>query len=665
MDFYSRQLKALQAVPSKHQPTHRRATEMRRSLRQEGLEQLVGAERLARRKMLAKAVGDPFLNERIIGTMDLLPVNFLERGAVVARSVCRIELKDALGRLDGCATGIAVGEDLLLTNHHVFPSKEHARRSMAQFNYADDARGEPMPSRIFKFDPDRFFCTDEHLDYTLVAVCPTSLDGSALAELGVSTLVRDAGKTILSEHLNVVQHPGGQNKQVAIRHNELSEETDDFLLYVADTDRGSSGSAVYNDAWVVVALHCAGVAKVDDHGRYIDKRSGKPMSGKPASINDVQCEANRGVRISRIYDHVRTRLDLKDEERRLGLSVFKTMEEFTTDPFRGAPARAPGLTTAASPVAAAVPGAPASPPPIAARPAPTPPPNAGPAAIAVERLGADSYADRTGYDPMFLGVPVPLPRLSATMLADVAPVRGRRDGVLDYTHFSVVMSRSRKVAFFTACNVDGRQSRKLPRPAREAWYIDGRIDEAHQTSDPVYVRNRLDRGHLVRREDPVWGEEAARANLDTFHFTNCSPQHEQLNQKTWLDLENHILVNLRNKQISGSVLTGPVFAPDDLEYRGVQIPEQFWKVVVTNDGGQLAAAAYVESQRDLLSELEFSFGTYKTYRVTVARIEELTGLDFGPLRDADTATAHEDQGMQEKASTHGAREVIDVSREIF
>lgn len=661
MDFYSRQLKVLKAVPVEHQPTHRRAADVRRHLRQEGLDEVVPADRLAKRKMIAKAVGDPFLQERVIGTMDLLPVNFLERGAAVARSVCRIELKDDLGRLDGCATGILVGEGLLVTNHHVLPSKDHARRSLAQFDYADDARGEPLPSHTFKLDPDRLFCTDEHLDYTLVALCPASLDGSPLAAFGASTLVRDTGKTILSEHLNVIQHPGGQNKQVAIRHNELTEESRDFLFYSADTDRGSSGSAVYNDAWVVVALHCAGVAETDDRGRYIDKHTGKPISGKPASINDVRCVANRGVRISRIYEHLRSRPDLTDEARRQALSVFKSIEEFTADPLRGLALKAPAVPAAEPQATAPAAEAPASATPTDAASART----AGPAAMLVERMEAERYAGRKGYDPMFLGLRVPLPRLSAEMRADVAPVRGRKDGVLDYTHFSLVMSTSRKLAFFTACNIDGKQSRKLPRPGRETWYVDGRIDEEHQTNDQVYARNRLDRGHLVRREDPVWGEEAAQANVDSFHFTNCSPQHEQLNQRTWLDLENHILVSARNKQIPVTVFTGPVFAEEDLEYRGVQIPEQFWKVVVTNEGGKLAAAAYVESQRDLLSDLEFAFGTYKTYRVPVSRIEELTGLDLGRLRGADTAAAGEEETVEEMSSAPKVREVIDVSGEIF
>ncbi|MFF3249309.1 DNA/RNA non-specific endonuclease [Streptomyces sp. NPDC002870] len=47
-----------------------------------------------------------------------------------------------------------------------------------------------------------------------------------------------------------------------------------------------------------------------------------------------------------------------------------------------------------------------------------------------------------------------------------------------------------------------------------------------RTGHPVYKNNPLDKGHLVRRLDPVWGtgREAETANSDTFHCTNAAPQ---------------------------------------------------------------------------------------------------------------------------------------------
>ena len=48
------------------------------------------------------------------------------------------------------------------------------------------------------------------------------------------------------------------------------------------------------------------------------------------------------------------------------------------------------------------------------------------------------------------------------------------------------------------------------------------------------------RGHLVRRLDPMWGTRWKEASEDTFHFTNAAPQHKNLNQRTWQNLEDYI-----------------------------------------------------------------------------------------------------------------------------
>ena len=170
------------------------------------------------------------------------------------------------------------------------------------------------------------------------------------------------------------------------------------------------------------------------------------------------------------------------------------------------------------------------------------------------------------------------------------------------------------------------------------------MDERFQTGEELYADNELDRGHLVRREDPVWGEkrEATVANQDTFHFTNCSPQHAQFNQKTWLGLEDYILQNSRAHRLRVTVFTGPVFRDDDPEYRGVQLPREYWKVVAVVTEGRHSATAYMISQSDLLETLRaFGFGRYKTYQVSIEQVEHLTNLDFGELRQFDGYTTEE------------------------
>jgi endonuclease G, mitochondrial len=198
------------------------------------------------------------------------------------------------------------------------------------------------------------------------------------------------------------------------------------------------------------------------------------------------------------------------------------------------------------------------------------------------------------------------------------------------------MSRSRRTAYFTAVNIDGKKKKTIKR-GRDVWYFDPRLEREHQPGPDLYERNDLDRGHLVRREDPVWGRSAATANEDTFHFTNCAPQHKHLNRLSWLRLEDYILKNAVANELKVSVFTGPVLRADDMVYRQFyQIPAEFWKVVVmVKPGKKLSATAYLQTQKNLIEDLEFAYGAYRTYQVPVARIEAITGLDFGPLRNHD------------------------------
>lgn len=261
---------------------------------------------------------------------------------------------------------------------------------------------------------------------------------------------------------------------------------------------------------------------------------------------------------------------------------------------------------------------------------------------------------RAGYQEDFLGTKaalrVPLPVLNESIAGDVAPVKGASDGVLRYTHFSIVMNARRRFAFLTACNLDGDNSLNVRRN-KDKWLLDPRINRTDQVGNEVYVNNDLDRGHLVRRLDPVWGsrEEARRANDDTFFYTNATPQHARLNQGNWNDLEDYILSNTNAENLRVTVFTGPVFGVDDPEYRDVFVPQRFWKVVtvVNGDSGKLHATAYMLSQRDLLTDIEFVFGQFRTYQVPIVEVERQTRLDFGklgkhdPLRDQEAFAIRE------------------------
>ncbi len=270
-------------------------------------------------------------------------------------------------------------------------------------------------------------------------------------------------------------------------------------------------------------------------------------------------------------------------------------------------------------------------------------PRSGGAAARTE--SRDPLADRAGYDENFLGVPVPLPTPSSP---DVPSM------VLPYTHFTVVLRPDRRMAAATAVCIDGRLLVEHV-PRESSWRFDPRLDEHHQTGDEVYRDNSLDKGHLVRRLDPVWGEatEANRANADTFHYTNAAPQADVFNQgkQLWQGLENFLLDHAATFDRKLTVLTGPVLHDSDPPYRGVQVPLRFWKVVAFVQDGSLAATAYVLDQSpDLTRDAERALagatpgappplGAFRTFQVPVSDVVELTSLDLGPLPAADLMPA--------------------------
>ncbi|WBU39307.1 DNA/RNA non-specific endonuclease [Homoserinibacter sp. YIM 151385] len=237
----------------------------------------------------------------------------------------------------------------------------------------------------------------------------------------------------------------------------------------------------------------------------------------------------------------------------------------------------------------------------------------------------------TGYDPAFLGLEVP------------PPAAARALTTLDYTHFAVAMDPLRRLAAWTAVAIDGAALRDVPRGGDD-WRLDDRIPETEQAGPELYARNDLDRGHLVRRRDPVWGEEAvaARANADTFHYTNAAPQASGFNQskELWLGLEDYLLEAAEAADARLVVVTGPVFEEDDPEYRGILIPLAYWKVAAWVADGALCATAYLLEQRPLLGARavesgELELGPFRTFQVAVAEVAELTGLELGALPAAD------------------------------
>jgi endonuclease G, mitochondrial len=575
------------------------------------------AEKAVERAPVPNSTPPEKLLEAIINTADFVGTRYLDAGVAAARAVGRILIKDDRGRLVGHGTGSMISPQLMLTNHHVFDTAQSAATSHVEFDYQDGIDGKLLDVTTFGFDPDRFFLADEGLDFAIVAVRAAAEE---LSPFGFNRLIESEGKALLGEFVTIVQHPRGEKKQVALRENRIVDGGQHFVHYSADTEPGSSGSPVFNDQWEVLALHHASV-RAPEH----------PEFGNVL---------NEGVRVSAILNVVKES-QLPPEKRTLADAILHPPAQerkpatATPQPVGGSPVtiRIPLTLDVTLP-----PGAVAALTVSQSAPAPS-----------IESIDPD-YSTRSGYDAAFLDIPLPLPVPTADADLATAP--------LPYHHFSVVMQRKRKLALFTAVNIDGAKADQ-PRRDNDKWILDPRIPLSEQTGEDVYRDNDLDRGHLVRRLDPAWGPQSAAAVDDTFHFTNCAPQHHEFNagRTLWLGLEDYVLQNAVTADLKVSVLSGPVLDDDDPQYRGVALPLQYWKIVaMMRKDGKPSVTAYLLSQESLLDEFRtermpgtlpesFSYGAYRTFQVPVRRIAALTGLDLAPYIACDPLERFETTGL--------------------
>jgi endonuclease G len=644
--------------------------------------------------------------ERIINGNELDSINYLAKGTIASQSVCRIQLKDARANLVGYATGFLIGPGLMMTNNHVFGRPADAVNSVADFDYELDVAGMEREAVRFAFEPNKLFYTNDRLDYSIVAVAPVSLAGGRrLIDWGWLPLSGQPGKGDPGEYLTIIQHPSGQPKQVCVRDNKLLKYVGDFVWYMTDTSSGSSGSPAFNRFWQVMALHHSGVAKKDSQGRTLTK-DGKVWD---SSMDEALIDwiANEGVRVSAIVADLRLRLGshpllkpVLDEVQPPLLTEKVPAAAVHESPFGNGSdngmwfEQSGDVTSLVVPLRIPVPMLRKNGhlPPEAKPVEPVTPPIAGPANVAriglltgrpLEAVNIDqtTLGSRPGYKPNFIGTgrfSVPLPKIPTSLRSKVASLKSSPSkSELKYFNYSVVMNKERKLAFFSAVNIDGGAQQDVGKREGDSWLRDPRIDKDFQIGNEFYGKqstfeadrsaNPFDRGHLVRRLDATWGasvEEAKAHGDDSFHFTNCSPQFFSFNQgkQLWAGLEDYTRDELLKRRDKGVVMNGPIFdGPDadgddlpdpsgkphkDPTFGGVAIPKYFWKILVSKGNDRLKAAAFIVSQRNLIMDIDrlhlaekLSAEDVKLFQVSVADLAKLTKLDFGSLAQADAREA--------------------------
>ncbi|MFB7619815.1 trypsin-like peptidase domain-containing protein [Kitasatospora sp. NPDC056181] len=188
-------------------------------------------------------------SEKIIGENTLRPVSFLSEGVRAASAVAYIEVRLSARRWSG--TGFLLAPGLLMTNHHVISCDTELRCSMFRFGYENDGDGNALQVTDYDGATAKLLHSSQKLDFSLISVDGSC--GQRWGWLAVSPSPPHAG-----DRVNIIQHPGGQPKQVTVQHNRIVYEGGSVIQYLTSTLPGSSGAPVLDDRWRVVAIHHSG-----------------------------------------------------------------------------------------------------------------------------------------------------------------------------------------------------------------------------------------------------------------------------------------------------------------------------------------------------------------------------------------------------------------------
>jgi V8-like Glu-specific endopeptidase len=187
-------------------------------------------------------------------------------------------------------TAWVIGKRLVITNHHVVNARLANEAVAAPADFERQGQGsfvefdfDSADSVTVQIQVASVIASSEDLDYAIVRL--QSDPGRPSLRLRHNRIAFTPATYI---SVNIIQHPRGLPKRIAVRNNLLTGAEADTIRYFTDTDSGSSGSPVCDDNWRVIGLHRG--------AQFVE---GVTYQGKSSAF------VNFGSQIQAVLDHLR------------------------------------------------------------------------------------------------------------------------------------------------------------------------------------------------------------------------------------------------------------------------------------------------------------------------------------------------------------------------
>ena len=205
------------------------------------------------------------------------------------------------------------------------------------------------------------------------------------------------------------------------------------------------------------------------------------------------------------------------------------------------------------------------------------------------------------------------------------PFYSNTESIIKYTGYTVSYDEVSRIPVWVAYELSADEARGTIGRSGKYFRQDDKV-KVVQADNYDYRGSGWSRGHMAPAGDFKWDDEAM---WETFYYTNCCPQDEQLNNGSWNVLENKVRT-WAQRFGRVYVVTGPFVEKNQYGKIGVNqvtVPDAFFKALL------------VLSNDDTYHGIAFLMNNNSTQQrlagccLSINDLEKLIGIDFFPLLD--------------------------------